>query len=125
MRRPETKISPNLDEAIECALEDLRIVRKMMSVADYFLKQVEFAVRAKVNYFIIDYDEGGILSDIVEVVSDKSHYYDIKYIYYGGNKKEGIPYIAAYIVKRFLPDNIDINYSYCNDGSFGVSFTIN
>ena len=60
-------------------------------------------------------------------------YYDIEYVYQGdviskSQKRKATPYIAAYIIKCFLPDNIEISRKYSqyedNEFYFRVEITI-
>ena len=143
MRRPKESLSPNLDSAISYALRDLRIVREMQVTVNYFKEQIDFASKNNIGDFVIDYDERGLFSNLVKLIAEKykqseeyrySDYYDIEYVYQGDDisksrKRKATPYIAAYIIKRFLPDNIEISRIYSqyedNEFYFGVEITIN
>lgn len=142
MRRPTESLSPNLDSAISYALQDLRIVREMQVIVNYFKEQIDFATKNNIRYFVIDYDERGLFCNLIKLITEKykqseeyryGEYYDIEYVYQGdviskSYKRKATPYVAAYIIKRFLPDNIEISriYSQYEDNEFyyGVEITI-
>lgn len=70
---------PFLNDAIEHSLTDLRTVKQMLQVAEYFTKNIDFARENKIKHFIIDYDENYICQNIVKTVNCKyrnSYNYD-------------------------------------------------
>lgn len=122
MKRTVYFESPCLNDAIEHALTDLRIVKQMLQVAAFFNENIQFARENKIEYFIIDYDENNICKNIVNTVNEKykkipdynRRFYDIhdiEYMYYESNHDyepsyKATIYIATLIVRRFLPDDI-------------------
>jgi hypothetical protein len=71
MRRPTESLSPNLDSAINYALQDLRIVREMQVIVNYFKEQIDFATKNNIRYFVIDYDERGLFCNLIKLITEK------------------------------------------------------
>lgn len=101
-----------VNELIDIAKTDLRVLRQMKKVADYLILQIEFARSCNVDYFIIDYDEEHQFKTLVEAVISKSPCGYANIFSHNNN----FPFAATYMVKWMLPNNISVSH-----GGFSVN----
>ena len=107
----------DVNYAVELAKKDLRIVRKMRQVADYFITEIDFAKSCNLKCFIVDYDKMGYFESLVNEVLNKTNQKDV----WLGD--DNFPYAALYFVAWMLPKGVGF-VPFEDDGTFRIGVEI-